>query len=192
VDYGWDLPADCAASHKLEAMLRGLAERAFFIVGAVVLAALAALAGILVARSGGVRGFPIDQLKQGVNAANLQITPMFVIRDRTYAFAIRPFSPDGTDPVVWCPGQGFFESPVTGSKFSGVDGAYIAGPAPRGLDRYASTIVNGVLTVDPTRIDSGPPRGKAVPATKLPPCDWAKALAPPGVAIPLTPTPESG
>jgi len=110
-------------------MPRSLAERTVFVIGAVLLAALAALAGLLVAKSAGARGFPVDELKEGVNAANLQITPMFVIRDRTYAIAIRPFSPGATDPVVWCPREGFFESPVTGSKFSGVDGAYIAGPA---------------------------------------------------------------
>jgi hypothetical protein len=172
-------------------MPRGLAERTVFVVGALLLAALAALAGLLVARSAGARGFPVDQLKQGVNAANLQITPMFVIRDRTYAIAIRPFSPGATDPVVWCPGEGFFESPVTGSKFSGVDGAYIAGPAPRGLDRYASTVVDGVLTVDPTKVDPGPPRTQAVPATKLPPCDWKTAIPAPGVVLPATPTPQS-
>lgn len=173
-------------------MPRGFAQRALFLGGALVLAALAALAGILVARSAGARGFPVDQLKQGVNAANLQITPMFVIRQGNSAFALRPFSPDGTDPVLWCPTQGFFESPVTGSKFSGVDGAYIAGPAPRGLDRYASSVVDGVLTVDPTKVEQGPPRATAAPASKLPPCDWKTAVAPPGIALPQTPTPEPG
>jgi len=174
-------------------MPRGIAERSLFVAGAVVLAALAALAGLLVARSAGARGFPIDQLKPGVNAANLQITPMFVIRDRGGAIALRPFSPDGaTDPVVWCPGQGFFESPVTGSKFSGVDGAYLAGPAPSGLDQYASTVVGGVLTVDPTKVIPGARRTFSAPAHKLPPCDWKTAVVPPGVDLPPTPTPESG
>ena len=192
VEYGWIAAADCAPSHKLDHMPQGLGERVVFIAGAVVLAVLAALAGILVARSAGARGYPIDQLKPGVNAANLQITPMFVIRDRGYAIALRPFSPDGTDPVEWCPHQGFFESPVTGSKFSGVDGAYVAGPASRGLDRYASTVVNGVLTVDPTKVVRGAARPRPIPADKLPACDWTTAVVPPGVAVPVTPTPEPG
>jgi len=173
-------------------MPQGWAQRIVFIAGALVLAALAALAGLLVARSAGARGYPVGQLKEGVNAANLQITPMFVVRDGSFAFAIRPFTPaGGTDPVAWCPKQGFFEAWSTGAKF-GVDGAYIAGPAPSGLDRYASTIVNGVLTVDPTKVDPGPPRGPATPATKLPTCDWSTAVFPPGVVPQGSPTPQPG
>jgi hypothetical protein len=156
---------------------------------ALVVAVAAAGSGLLVARFGGARGFPVDQLREGVNPAALQITPMFVIRHGESAFALRPFAPDGTMAVAWCPSQGFFEDPVTGSKFD-PDGRYLAGPASRGLDRMASRVVNGVLQVAPGETVPGPPRPAEVSATSLPPCDWSTARFAPGVTVPPSPTPE--
>jgi hypothetical protein len=159
------------------------------VAAALVVALAAGGSGLLVARFGGARGYPVDQLLEGVNPATLQITPMFVIRHGERAFALRPFAPDGTTAVAWCPSQGFFEDPVTGSKFD-PDGRYLAGPAPRGLDRIASRVVDGVLQVAPGETVPGPPRQAAVPATSLPPCDWPTARFAPGVAVPPSPTPE--
>ena len=64
----------------------------------------------------GARGYPVSSLHQGVTAANLQITPVFVVRTGEDILVLRPFAPDGSVPVGWCRGQGFFEDPVTGSK----------------------------------------------------------------------------
>lgn len=163
-------------------------RRVGLVVAATVAAIAAGASGLLVARLGGARGYPVDQLREGVNPANLQITPMFVVRRGSTVIALRAFEPDGTTPVAWCPGQNLFEDPGTGSKFA-ENGAYLAGPAPRGLDRFGSKIVDGVLQVAPGTQIPGPPRGPEAPADSLPPCDWQHALFAPGVAPPPSPVP---
>jgi len=165
-------------------------KRALVIVGVLVVAVAAAVSGLLVARFSEARGFPISQLREGVNPATLQITPMFVVRHGGSAFALRPFAPDSQTPVGWCRGQGFFEDPATGSKWD-EEGRYLAGPALRGLDRLRSKIVLGVLQVAPGEVDLGSPRAAYRPATDLPPCDWATAAFAPGVAPPPSPSPGS-
>jgi hypothetical protein len=167
----------------------GTGQRILFVGGVVVLAALAGLAGLLVARFGNARGYPVSNLKQGVNPANLELTPMFVIRRADSVYALRPFVPESTDPVAWCPNQGFFESPVTGAKFA-LSGAYLAGPAPRGMDAFRTLVVDGVLQVEPAELQFGLKAETPVPADHLPPCDWSTARFAPGVALPGSPTPE--
>jgi hypothetical protein len=170
---------------------QGAGHRVLFVAGVVVLVALAGLAGVMVARFGNARGYPVGNLHQGVNPANLQLTPMFVVRRADTIWALRPFVPESTDLVAWCPRQGFFESPVTGAKFA-VNGDYLAGPAPRGLDAYDTTVVGGdVLQVDPSSIHFGLKPPEQVPADHLPPCEWATAQFPPQVALPGSPTPEA-
>ena len=171
-------------------MKPGAVHRILFLGGVVVLAALAGLGGLLVARFGNARGYPVSALKQGVNPANLQLTPMFVIRRADSVYALRPFVPESTDPVAWCPKQGFFESPVTGAKFA-LSGAYLAGPAPRGMDAFRTVVVGGVLQVEPGNVQFGLRAEAPVPADHLPPCDWSTAQFAPGVALPGSPTPEA-
>jgi hypothetical protein len=169
----------------------GAGHRVLFVAGVVILAALAGLAGIMVARFGNAQGYPMDSLHQGVNPANLQLTPMFVVRRGDTVWALRPFVPESTDAVAWCPRQGFFESPVTGAKFA-INGDYLAGPAPRGLDAYDTTIVGGdVLQVTPSTVHFGLKAAEQVPADHLPACDWSAAQFPPNVARPGSPTPET-
>jgi hypothetical protein len=114
---------------------------------------------------------------------------MFVVRRGDAVWALRPFTPDSADPVAWCPGQGFFESPVTGAKFA-LSGGYLAGPAPRGMDAFRATVVGDVLQVLPSEVQFGLKADKQVSADHLPPCDWSTAVFPPGVALPGSPTPE--
>jgi hypothetical protein len=168
----------------------GAGHRILWVAGVVVVVILAGLAGVMVARFGNARGYPLDSLQQGVNPANLQLTPMFVIRRGDSVYALRPFTPDANDAVAWCPNQGFFESPVTGAKFA-LSGAYLAGPVPRGMDAYRTVVADGVLQVYPADVQFGLKRDEEVPADHLPPCDWATATFAPGVAIPGSPTPES-
>jgi hypothetical protein len=166
-------------------------RRVLLVLGVLALAAAAAAAGLAVARSGGARGYPVDQLPEGVSGATLQVTPAFVYRRGATVIVLRPFAPDSPIPVGWCPEQGFFEDPETGSKF-GPEGAYLAGPATRGLDRLRSTVVNGVLQVAPGDVTAGAARGHERSATSEPRCDWASAIFAPGVAPPPSPTPEPG
>lgn len=60
--------------------------------------------------------------------------------------------------VPWCQSSQWFECPCHGSKYNRW-GEWQDGPAPRGLDRFPSTIdANGQLIVDTGTIISGPAR----------------------------------
>lgn len=59
--------------------------------------------------------------------------------------------------VPYCASSGYFECPCHGSVFNRA-GDFLAGPAPRGLDRYPTTIVEGVVEIDTgDKADGGPP-----------------------------------
>lgn len=64
--------------------------------------------------------------------------------------------------VPWCETSGQFECPCHGSVFNRV-GEYRRGPSPRGMDRYATTIEDGVITVDVGAISDGAaPGGESI------------------------------
>ncbi len=60
--------------------------------------------------------------------------------------------------VPFCSSSKWFECPCHGSKYNNA-GEYKLGPAPRGLDRFVMTVVDGNVTVDTSTIKLGPPRG---------------------------------
>lgn len=60
--------------------------------------------------------------------------------------------------VPWCPTSRWFECPCHGSRFNGV-GELERGPAGRGLDRYALSLVDGEVVVDTRQRIPGPPPG---------------------------------
>lgn len=60
--------------------------------------------------------------------------------------------------VVYCRSSGWFEDPSHGTKFDRL-GNYELGPAPRGLDRLATLVQDGILWVNPNEVTPGPPRG---------------------------------
>jgi hypothetical protein len=68
-------------------------------------------------------------------------------------------SPQMGEPVELCATSMWFEDAAHGSKFDQL-GRYAIGPAPRGLDRLPTTVLDGVVVVDPTRTLLGPPRGE--------------------------------
>ena len=57
-----------------------------------------------------------------------------------------------------CVSSQWFECPCHGSKYNQV-GEKRGGPAPRGMDRFAMSVIDGVLTVDTGTIVQGPPIG---------------------------------
>jgi len=57
-----------------------------------------------------------------------------------------------------CVSSQWFECPCHGSKYNQV-GEKRGGPAPRGVDRFAMSVTDGVLTVDTGTIIQGPPIG---------------------------------
>jgi Rieske Fe-S protein len=62
------------------------------------------------------------------------------------------------EPLIYCRSSGWFEDPVHGTKFDRL-GDYELGPAPRGLDRLATLVQDGVVWVNPNEVTPGPPRG---------------------------------
>jgi Rieske Fe-S protein len=60
--------------------------------------------------------------------------------------------------LIYCRSSGWFEDPAHGTKFDGL-GNYGLGPAPRGLDRLATLVQDGVVWVNPNEVTLGPPRG---------------------------------
>ena len=60
--------------------------------------------------------------------------------------------------VPSCVPSQWFECPCHGSQYNQV-GEKKGGPAPRGMDRFAVSVVEGVLTVDTGTIVQGPPIG---------------------------------
>lgn len=60
--------------------------------------------------------------------------------------------------VPWCETSGQFECPCHGSVFNRV-GEYRRGPSPRGMDRYATNVVEGVIEVDTSVVIEGRPPG---------------------------------
>lgn len=60
--------------------------------------------------------------------------------------------------VPWCQSSQWWECPCHGSRYNRI-GEWVGGPAPRGLDRYASSIDDdGVLIVDFGDLRTGPSR----------------------------------
>jgi cytochrome b6-f complex iron-sulfur subunit len=60
--------------------------------------------------------------------------------------------------VPFCQSSKWFECPCHGSKYNNA-GEYKLGPAPRGLDRFVMSVVDGSVVVDTSTIKLGPPRG---------------------------------
>jgi Rieske Fe-S protein len=62
------------------------------------------------------------------------------------------------EPLTYCPSSGFFRDRAHGSLFD-TQGRYVLGPAPRGLDRFATHVLAGVVYADTSNVYLGPPRG---------------------------------
>ena len=60
--------------------------------------------------------------------------------------------------VPFCDSSGQFECPCHGSAFNRA-GDHLRGPAPRGMDRFAVEVVDGVVVIDTTSVENGPPPG---------------------------------
>lgn len=60
--------------------------------------------------------------------------------------------------VPWCQTSQWYECPCHGSQYNRV-GEKKGGPAPRGMDRFAATVENGIIVVDTKTVIPGPPIG---------------------------------
>ncbi len=55
-----------------------------------------------------------------------------------------------------------FECPCHGSKFTR-EGCYLEGPAPRGMDKYVTDVVDDVVVIDTAEVIRGTPAGEVCP-----------------------------
>ncbi|RPI21333.1 MAG: hypothetical protein EHM57_06750 [Actinobacteria bacterium] len=60
--------------------------------------------------------------------------------------------------VPFCDSSGQFECPCHGSVFNRA-GDFLSGPAPRGMDRYGVSVVEGVVVIDTSDVIMGAPPG---------------------------------
>ena len=72
-------------------------------------------------------------------------------------FALSARSPHLGEQIVYCRSSTWFQD-RHGDTFDHL-GNYAFGPSPRGMDRLATLVRDGVVWVDPSEITLGPPRG---------------------------------
>jgi cytochrome b6-f complex iron-sulfur subunit len=73
--------------------------------------------------------------------------------------------------VPWCESAGEFECPCHGSHFNRL-GEYRSGPSPRGMDRFETTVVEGVVVIDTSKVIPGAPPGpESIDEPVGPPCE---------------------
>jgi hypothetical protein len=98
-----------------------------------------------------------DVRSQGV--VPLPEVPAFVVVDPPQTpIALLARSTHLGERLIYCRSSGWFEDPAHGTKFDRL-GNYELGPAPRGLDRLATLVQDGVVWVNPNEVTLGPPRG---------------------------------
>ena len=94
---------------------------------------------------------------------------LFVVNANDYVFALSQKCPHLGCQVPFCESSGRFECPCHGSIYD-LGGEWIAGPAPRGMDRYEVTLDGDNVVVDTgvaedrarraaPRTSSRPPKG---------------------------------
>lgn len=83
------------------------------------------------------------------------------------------------EPIAYCPANETFTELAHGSWWDR-SGYYLAGPAPRGMGRIASRVREGIVEINPTVVEDGPPRGAGpaeTPSRRL--CEYER----PGDAV---------
>jgi nitrite reductase/ring-hydroxylating ferredoxin subunit len=83
---------------------------------------------------------------------------MYMVNTHDYLFALSQKCPHLGCHVPYCESSGRFECPCHGSIYD-LAGEYIAGPAPRGMDRYKVTLDGPNVIVDTSVLKTGPARG---------------------------------
>jgi cytochrome b6-f complex iron-sulfur subunit len=83
---------------------------------------------------------------------------MYVVNANDYIFALSQKCPHLGCHVPYCESSGRFECPCHGSIYD-LAGEHIAGPAPRGMDRYEVTLQDQKVVVDTGVLQPGPARG---------------------------------
>lgn len=85
-----------------------------------------------------------------------------------------------SEPILFCRTSGWFFSPAHGEQWDR-HGSYAYGPAPRGLDRLAVRVSQGIVYVDPTSVSRGEPPGDPVEPPQGHPCTEGYVDVAPGI-----------
>ena len=106
------------------------------------------------------------KIKLGNPSSYQEGTATYVNSGRLYVtnaggqvFALSQKCPHLGCKVPFCDSSGRFECACHGSVFD-LGGEWVQGPAPRGMDQYALTVVNDVLFADTGQLTEGPPHGE--------------------------------
>lgn len=83
---------------------------------------------------------------------------LYVTNVQSQVFALSQKCPHLGCRVPYCASSGRFECACHGSVFD-LGGEWIAGPAPRGMDRYPITVADDVITADTSVLLPGPDPG---------------------------------
>lgn len=110
-------------------------------------------------RGGDAVVLDLDDIPEGVSADAFRGTPVFLVRDggKLTVFLSDPHRLPGDRELWWCPAERVFGSPAYAEVFV-ADGRKLGGPAPRGLDRFAATVDDGIVTVALDEIERGSTR----------------------------------
>jgi Rieske Fe-S protein len=132
----------------------------------ILVVAVSLLLGLAVVRSlvaerspvGWVRVGSIEDVRSRGVVALPQVPAYVVVDPPRTPIALLARSTHLGERVIYCRSSGWFEDPAHGTKFDRL-GYYELGPAPRGLDRLATLVQDGVVWVNPNEVTPGPPRG---------------------------------
>jgi hypothetical protein len=91
---------------------------------------------------------PLSSIPQGVSARTVAGRTVFLERDgdRVTTFLTDVHHLPGEHTLWYCPEQHVFAAPTHAETFDEA-GAIVGGPAQRGLDRFATTVEDGTVTV---------------------------------------------
>jgi len=109
--------------------------------------------GALAGFGGVVRSVPVDSVpEEGV--IEVRAARAYLTKIDGEVVAISEACTHLKCRVPYCASSGRFECPCHGSVFNRA-GDYLAGPAPRGLDRYPVAVVDGLVEIDTGTVESG-------------------------------------
>jgi len=100
-------------------------------------AAIAAFVAVVAVRTTATTdtGFPLVVVPQGAIALTVRGAHVFVAREGEIVTAFSPSAQNGSDTIVWCPGERVFVSPQHFELFD-IGGHRVDGPAVRDLTRF--------------------------------------------------------
>lgn len=117
---------------------------------------------------------PLRSIPEGISARAIGERRVFLERDRNHVSTLltSPHGTPGLDALWWCPTERVFMDPIRAGAFD-QSGAIIGGPASRGLDRFATTVNDGTVTVDLRHVVKGSSvRHDVTPAPGLTTAAW--------------------